>query len=590
MGEVVLRPYQQECVTRIVDQFKAFRAFLSLHSAEEIEASEALQRQMKRLRTALVVLPTAAGKTIVACSAEIEIRKLLEQEGHGLSSLIIAHREELLQQARDKYQMLLDIPVGMVGGGIAEYGHPLTCASIQTISRPKHLKQLRYFNYRFIFCDEYHHSPSSSYVSVFNALPDAFILGVTATPDRLDGKPLVEHSPLFQQSILDMIPAGYLSNLRGIAVGTNVILDGIKRTAGDYNEGELAAIIDTPERNALTAAKYKEHALGRPFICFGVTIAHAEHLAEAFQAAGVRAAVVSGKTPSHLRAKMLADYQAGILDGLFTVGVLTEGTDLPLTSCIILARPTQSRALFTQMAGRGLRLHPGKEDCLILDMTDNVLNHKLEPVNLSTMLGKRIKDDETITEMLEREEEEQEQARKRKEREEKEKRERRIRQKQREQDLIVNLLQRLEWKQNTKGAHVLEVGEHRIGVFPAPENPELWQVGARLATSGLKFQKWRTPMPLHEALQFATQEAERLSHDPGYASLVDEFNPRRQFQVSEKQLAFLDRNGIPYPTDLYGNCLWTRAQASQVIGAKIREFEEQRGKSNMADLATVPQF
>lgn len=569
---MMLRPYQRQCVDLIVAQFKDYQTFLSQHTTAEIDASEALQCQLKQVQTALIVLPTAAGKTICFCSAEIEIRQLLECANQGLNTLIIAHRKELLEQARDKYQLLIpDAHIGLVGDGIAEYGAPITVASVQTISRPNHLKNLKLFGYQLVIVDEAHHDASSTYQHVHKMLPYAFTLMVTATPDRLDGKPIINHPPLFQQSILDMIPSGYLCNLKCIAVRTNTSLDGISRRMGDYNERELAEVIDNPMRNQRVVDAYKEHCAGRQFLCFSVTVAHAEHLSAAFQASGIRAAVISGKTSSDLRSKLLQDYQTGTIQGLVNCGVLTEGTDLPVTSCILLARPTQSRALFVQCLGRGLRLAPNKENCILLDMTDNVLTHKLEPMTLSKSLGKQLKNGESILEMLVREEEEKKRERERKEADEREKRERMIRQKQRQQDLVIDLLTRFDWKQNEAGYRVLEVGPHRIALIPT-EDPELWQVGARLATSNFKFQMWReTPMPLHDALDFASQEAERIMANANYVHAVDRYNPRNRLLATEKQIAFLDRNNIPYPRDLYGNCTWTKIQASQAIGTWIEE-------------------
>jgi superfamily II DNA or RNA helicase len=268
-AHITLRPYQLTCVERAIDAF---------------------QLRPKGGR-ALIVLPTGGGKTLVFA----EIARRL-----GLSTLIIAHRQELLQQAAEKF-LLIDptASIGQVGAGKHEWGTPITVASVQTISRRNHLAKLRQFTYDLVIIDECHHSPASGYQTVLNALPDAFVLGVTATADRLD-KMSVERifgAPIFTTSIIDLIQQGYLSNIRAIAIPTTTSLDDLHTQAGDFKLDELALAVDTPERNAGIANSYLKHCYGRQGLCFAVTIAHAAHLAQAFQSAGVRAAVVCGETP-----------------------------------------------------------------------------------------------------------------------------------------------------------------------------------------------------------------------------------------------------------------------------------------------------
>ena len=196
---ITLRPYQHTCVERAI---------------------EAFQLRPKGGR-ALIVLPTGCGKTVVFA----EIARQL-----GLTTLIIAHRQELLQQAADKFRMIDPTAViGQVGAGRHEWGAPITVASVQTISRPEHLKALKRFGYALVIIDECHHSPSSGYQTILDALPDAFVLGVTATSDRLDklSIKLIFGDPIFQASIIDMVEQGYLSNLRAIAIPTATSLDGL---------------------------------------------------------------------------------------------------------------------------------------------------------------------------------------------------------------------------------------------------------------------------------------------------------------------------------------------------------------------------
>ncbi len=296
---ITLRPYQEICVERVLDAY---------------------QRTPKGGR-ALLVLPTGGGKTLVFAETA---RRL------GLTTLIIAHRQELLQQAADKFRMIDSTTmIGQVGAGRHEWGAPITVASVQTISRPEHLKALTRFGYDLVIVDEAHHSAASGYQAVLDVLPDAFVLGVTATPDRLD-KQSIEHifgAPIFSSSIIDMIEQGYLSNLRAIAIPTTTSLDGLHTQDGDFKLDELEVAVDTPERNERIVNAYLKHCSGRQGLCFAVTVAHAEHLTETFTTLGVPASLVSGETPPEERKRILHDYERGTLQVLCNVGVLTEGYD-----------------------------------------------------------------------------------------------------------------------------------------------------------------------------------------------------------------------------------------------------------------------
>src|SRR6266487_319114 len=169
---ITLRPYQETCVELVC----------------------AAYRQNPKGR-AFLVIPTGGGKTIVFTETA---RRL------GLNTLIIAHRQELLQQAADKFRLVDPTAVlGQVGAGRHEWGAAITVASVQTISRPEHLKKLKLFGYDLVVIDEVHHVCSESYRCVLDALADAFVLGVTATPDRLDKLRIEEilGEPIFSASI-----------------------------------------------------------------------------------------------------------------------------------------------------------------------------------------------------------------------------------------------------------------------------------------------------------------------------------------------------------------------------------------------------
>ena len=178
---VLLRPYQEECVQRVLAAYERDR-----HGEE------------------LLVLPTAAGKTVIFSQVIAQL-----SDGYGVNALIIAHTDELLTQAAEKYRQIKPAAIiGKVGGGIYDYGGEVTVASIDTICRPNHLALLPRMDYGLVVVDEAHRSCAPKYQRVLQALKGAFVLKVTATPDRLDGQPISQKPPLYSSHILEMIEQG----------------------------------------------------------------------------------------------------------------------------------------------------------------------------------------------------------------------------------------------------------------------------------------------------------------------------------------------------------------------------------------------
>ncbi|MBA2391420.1 MAG: DEAD/DEAH box helicase [Ktedonobacteraceae bacterium] len=534
--DITLRPYQLTCVSRVLTAF---------------------QLRPKGGRV-LIVLPTGCGKTLVFAKVAHSM---------GLTTLIIAHRQELLQQAADKYRMIDPTAIiGQVGAGRHEWGAPVTVASVQTISRPEHLKKLKLFGYGLVIIDECHHSASAGYQAVLDALPEACVLGVTATPDRLDKQSIEQifGEPIFQASIIDMVEQGYLSNIRAIAIPTATSLDDLHTQAGDFKLDELEIAVDTPDRNGRIVKGYLKHCNGRQGLCFAVTVAHAEHLADAFKRAGIPAASVCGETPQEERKRILADYDTGELLILCNVGVLTEGYDHPKTSCILMGRPTQSRALYVQSIGRGTRLAPGKIDCIILDITDNTLKHRLEPLSLSRALVRPLRDGESILEAKEREEREEQEQASEKITGQGEERERWTKVTKREQDLEIHLLDRMKWQRKHNGVYHMDVGEqkHRILLFPSETTEGHYSVWAKLAPD-FRTQQWLKDSPLDDAMQHAEMKARLLQSEK--KQLVDMGMPWRSGPVTDGQRFMLIKFGIDYTGSM------TSGEASDLIGKAIVE-------------------
>ena len=313
----------------------------------------------------LVSLPTGVGKTCVA----VHIAKRFERV------LFLVHRQELIEQTRSTVERIEpDRAVGYLVQGRHDL-QSFTIGMIPTVYN--RLDRIDPDAFDLVVIDECHRSMAKTWRLVADHFNPKLRIGLSATPERMDGSDL---SCLFSEisyamSVGDAVREGYLVSIKARQCLTSCSLSGVRTVGGDLNEGDLQAVIDVPERNEFVVAKYQEHAPGRRAICFAVSIAHAQHITEAFIAAGVAADYVAGDSPD--RAEKLARFASGQTQVLSSCMVLTEGFDDPGVDCVLLARPTKSRPLFTQMIGRGLRLFAGKSDCIVLDFTDNAGRHSL---------------------------------------------------------------------------------------------------------------------------------------------------------------------------------------------------------------------
>jgi superfamily II DNA or RNA helicase len=262
--------------------------------------------------------------------------------------------------------------------GIIMAGHPPTpwrsvqVASIDTLYR----RNIDEFDLCFV--DETHFALSPTFLKVINSLGSCVVIGMTATPIRVDGRGLGE---LYEVMVRcpdtpELIERGYLVPPRVFAPNAPD-LSGVKTTAGEYNQKQLANAVD---RSAITGdivAHWLKFGRGRPTVGFAVTVEHSKHMAEQFVAAGIRAVHVDADTPDEERDRIWAGLTTGEVEVAFNVGIAGYGWDEPCVSCMIEARPTQSLALWLQHCGRVLRTHASKTDAIILDHAGNTLRHGL---------------------------------------------------------------------------------------------------------------------------------------------------------------------------------------------------------------------
>jgi DNA repair protein RadD len=302
--------------------------------------------------------PTGSGKTIIA--AGIVQRAVAK----GKRVLFLAHRRELIHQTCAKLVEggVLNFGVIMAGHRINHAAAPVQVASIQTLVR----RELPPAD--LVMVDECHRAASRSYLSVLANYPQAAVIGLSATPERLDGKGLddIFHDMVVVATVPDLIEMGFLVKPT-CYVGATADLSGVATRRGDYDEGQLAEAMDKPRLTGDIVANWLRLAKGRPTAVFAAGVEHARHITAEFVAAGIAAATVTGETPANEREAIIADWRAGFIQVCVNVFIFVEGFDFPELECVVLARPTQSVSLYLQAVGRVMRPSPDKTQAIIID-------------------------------------------------------------------------------------------------------------------------------------------------------------------------------------------------------------------------------
>ena len=309
----------------------------------------------------LVVVPTGGGKTVV-------FAKLAEAKQRlGQRTLVLAHREELIQQAVDKIRSATGIFASIEKAEqYAPRQAPVVVASVQTLMRDARASRWPENHFGLVVCDEAHHAISASWrktLSRFDGHAD--VLGVTATPDRGDKRTLSEYftSLAYEVRLVDLIRDGYLCPITIRAVPIEIDIRGVKSTAGDLDAEQLGDAIE-PYLGQVARA-IRQFATGRRTLAFLPLIATSKKFVEECRKEGLRAEHVDGYDPE--RPGKLDLFSACEWDVLSNAMLLTEGFDDPGIDCVVVLRPTRSRPLYAQMIGRGTRTHPLKDNLLILD-------------------------------------------------------------------------------------------------------------------------------------------------------------------------------------------------------------------------------
>ena len=316
----------------------------------------------------LAVSPTGSGKTVLFSYITSQVLK------RGSRVIIVAHRREILDQISATLKCV-EVPHGFIQAGKSMAIQPAMVASIQTLARRLDTVPAP----DLVIIDEAHHSVSKSYVQMFAAWPTAKFIGVTATPERLDGKGL---GTMFDRMVMGpsvqwLIDNGFLAQPVYYAPREVVDLSQVHTVAGDFDRSEAEEIVDTPRITGDAVTHYVRFCNRQRAVAFCISVAHAQHVADTFNSCGIPSASIDGTLDPEVRKQRVEDLTAGKILVLTSCELISEGFDLPAVNAAILLRPTQSLSMHLQQVGRALRPYPGKTNAIILDHVGNCLRHGL---------------------------------------------------------------------------------------------------------------------------------------------------------------------------------------------------------------------
>jgi superfamily II DNA or RNA helicase len=329
---------------------------------------------------ALVVVATGVGKTFLAAFDSMDY----------ISVLFVAHREEILNQAYDTFAKVRGSEdLGRFFNGYQEVDKKVVFASVQSLSRKEHITKFESNNFEYVVIDEFHHASSPSYKRIIDYFKPIFLLGLTATPHRLDRKDVFEicdYNVAYETDLFSAINRDWLAPFRyyGIYDGT-VDYGKVRYINGRYVEEELSKAVSTDDRSKLIFKHYMKHQR-KHTMAFCSSIEHAEYMADYFNSNGIKSVTIH----SQISRKYCADRTIGIekfitgeIEVIFSVDMLNESVDIPAIDLILLLRPTESPTVFFQQLGRGLRHSAGKRNLKVLDFIGNYKNVEMIPFWLS---------------------------------------------------------------------------------------------------------------------------------------------------------------------------------------------------------------
>lgn len=345
----------------------------------QIEAIENIRKSFKTSNRQFIEMPTGSGKTLTFLSYA---------DKYSNSTLIVVPSIQLMNQTYETALLFYHKDqISRKGDSFNQeikshkecYLHICVVNSLTD----KYNDYLNEYVFNLIIFDEAHHTHGKKYINFIKSRgspycpgEDSYFLGVTATPDRKDGKMLTDilHRCSFKLTIEEMIEKKFLCDIEGFCLKTKIDIGDVRCNSGDFNINILYKKLCTDSRNMMIIDIYKKEMMKRKCIIFCINISHSKQIVKLFKLQNISSFHIDGTMNSIERKSILDSFRNDEASVLCNCQLLTEGFDEPSIDGIIIARPTRSRALFTQMIGRGLRIHAGKKNCKIIDIVDNHRN------------------------------------------------------------------------------------------------------------------------------------------------------------------------------------------------------------------------
>lgn len=314
----------------------------------------------------VVILPTGMGKTIFAA---------LDAKRINGRTLFVVHKNEILQEAYEKFAFVWpEVKKGFFDSKEKDTTSQVIFASKDTLYREGNLDQFNPDVFDLIIIDEVHHSSCTTYRKIIDYFKPTYMLGLTATPERQDRADILElfdYTVYYELSQREAIESGYLAGFKYYGLTDDIDYTRIKHNGIRYDVADLERHLNIPKRNEAILRKYMELTPHTKTIGFCVNIKHANRLAEYFSGNGVAAKAIHSDLSAEEKKSIVQDFRDNVLQVVFTVDMFNEGVDFPDVETLLFLRPTESKTIFIQQLGRGLRLSPNKTHVTVLDFIGN---------------------------------------------------------------------------------------------------------------------------------------------------------------------------------------------------------------------------
>lgn len=326
-------------------------------------------------KSVMMQMPTGTGKTMLFASIIKDLWDNSYDKRNMKRFLVLVHRKELVEQIQETLYKKYGLAHGTIQSGKRDDDlFHIQVAMVRTLAKEKRLNKWKDNEFDFIICDEAHHFLADSYQTIRKAFPDAYLLGVTATPYRLNRQPFTDTFNILVRSkpISKFIKEGYLSEYEYYSIAPTsklqLEIDNLKvENTGDYSEKAMSNTLDNKQIRAKVVKTWLEHAKGKKTIVYTINKQHNKHFCKEFNETGYKCVAIDSDTPKEERDNYVNQFRKGEITIICNVNIFSEGFDCPDIECIQLARPTKSLSMYLQQVGRGLRISKNKGKTIFLD-------------------------------------------------------------------------------------------------------------------------------------------------------------------------------------------------------------------------------